>query len=72
MKAVGEHQAEAVEQGGLSGIGADHAANAQLTTRLLGQRQDHVGALDATQLVEDGARTVAQAGAGLPLLQGLP
>jgi hypothetical protein len=28
--------------------------------------------LDAAQLLEDGARTVAQAGARLPLLQGLP
>ncbi len=47
MKAVGELQAEAVEQGGLSGFGADHAADAQFTTRLLGQRQDYIGALDA-------------------------
>ena len=47
MKAVGEHQAEAVEQGALNGLGADHAADAQFTTRLLGQRQDYIGALDA-------------------------
>src|SRR5580704_2339957 len=72
VKAFGKFQAEAVEQGGLSGFGAHHAANAQLTARLIGQRQDHVRTLDAAQLLEDGARTVAQAGARLPLLQGLP
>jgi len=51
---------------------ADHAADAQLAARFIGQRQDHVGALDTAQLVEDGAWTVAQAGVRLPLLQGLP
>jgi hypothetical protein len=72
VKALRKGKAEAVEQGGLRGLGAHNAANVQLTARLFGQRQDHVGALDAAQLVEDGARTVAQAGASLPLLQGLP
>jgi hypothetical protein len=36
VKAFGKFQAEAVEQGGLSGFGAHHAANAQLTARLTG------------------------------------
>jgi len=72
VKALGELQAEALEQGGLGALGAHHAADAQLTVRLLGQGQHHVGTLDTAQLLQDSAWTVAQTGAGLPLLQGLP
>jgi hypothetical protein len=72
VKALGELQAEPLEQGCLGALGAHHAADAQLTAGLLGQRQDHIGTLDAAQLIQNGARTVAQAGTGLPLLQGLP
>ena len=72
MKALGEFQAEPRKQGCLRALGAHHAADAQLTAGLFGQWQDHIGALDAAQLLQDGAGTVAQAGAGLPLLQGLP
>jgi len=72
VKALGQGQAEAIEEGGLILIGTHHTAQAQLAARLIGQRQDHIGAEDVVQLVENRARTVAQAGPGLPLLQGLP
>lgn len=52
----------------MSGVGAYDAAEAEFPT-VLG-REDHVGALDAPEFVEDGARAVAQPGALLPLLQG--
>src|SRR6266478_3084781 len=69
---LGEAQAEAFEQGGLGAIGAYDAAQAQLALRGGGGRQHDVGAVDGGEFLEDGARTVAEAGAALPLLEGLP
>jgi uncharacterized DUF497 family protein len=43
-----------------------------LAAGIFRQRQHHVGALDATEFIEDGARAVTQAGTALPLLQRLP
>ena len=51
-------------------IRADDAAEAHLAAVRGGQHD--VGALDAAEFLEDGARAVAQVGAALPLLQGLP
>src|SRR6266852_4700928 len=68
----GQSETESIEQQRLGLVGSDHAANPQLVARLLGQWQHHVGALDASQFLEDGAWAVAQSGAALPLLQRLP
>jgi hypothetical protein len=58
--------------GGAYAVGPGHAADAQFVPRVLSQRQHHVGALDTTEFIQSGARTVAQSGAALPLLQGFP
>ena len=53
-------------------VGLGHAADAQFVPGVLSQRQHRVGALDTTEFIESDARTVAQSGAALPLLQGFP
>ena len=68
--ALGQTEAEAIEQRGLSGIGLSDAAQADLAVGC--GRQDDVVRLDAGELVEHGAREVAQAGALLPHLEALP
>jgi len=50
VEALGELQAEGLEQDGLGRFGAHHAADAQLTGGLLGQGQHHVGTLGAPQV----------------------
>src|SRR5712691_6191558 len=69
-EALGEVEAEPVEQGGLHGVRAHDAAEAKLSTILGGQHD--VGALNTAQFVEDRARTLPEAGQALPLLQRLP
>jgi hypothetical protein len=51
---------------------ADDAANVKLAIWLLGQRQDHVHALHATEFVEDRLRAVTQTCTALLLFEGLP
>ena len=68
--ALGQDDAEAVEKRGLGGVGLGDAAQADLTVG--GGRQHHVVRLDARELIEHGARGVAEAGAALPHLQRLP
>src|SRR5712692_11074111 len=55
-EALREVEAEAVEQGGLGGVRAHDAAEAEFTT--IRRRQYDVRALNATELIEDRARTV--------------
>jgi RNA polymerase sigma factor (sigma-70 family) len=69
-QALREVQAQAVQEPGLSGIGADHTAQTELAP--VGGGQHDVRALDAAEFLEDGAWAVTQARALLPLLQGFP
>jgi hypothetical protein len=69
-EALREVEAEAVEQGGLSGVRAHDAAEAEFTP--IRRRQDDVRALNATEFIEDRARTVPESGSTLPLLERLP
>src|SRR5712692_4401801 len=69
-EALGEFEAEAVEENGLRGVRAHDAAQAELVA-VLGRQHD-VGALDALELGEDRARTLPETRATLPLLQRLP
>src|SRR5574337_532037 len=48
------------------------AAQAQCARRLLSQGQHDIGAANALELFEQGARAVAEARLGLPLFQGFP
>ena len=68
--ALGQDDAEAIKERGLGGVGLGDAAQADIAVRLGGQ--DDVVGLDARELVEDGARGVAEAGALLPHFQALP
>jgi hypothetical protein len=67
-----EAEAEAVDERGLCAIGSHDAAQAEFSLRHRRGRQHDVGAVDGSEFLEDGSRTVAEAGAALPLLEGLP
>ena len=66
---LGQVEAEAVEERGLSGVGLGDAAQADLAVRCA--RQNDVMGLDAGKLFEDGPRRVAEARALLPHLEAL-
>src|SRR5262249_59164919 len=59
-----------VEQQGLRLSGSDYATDAQFASWIFCERQHHVGALDATEFIEDGARAVTQPGTTLRFLRG--
>src|SRR6516162_9830343 len=59
-----------IEKRGLGGIWMSNAAHAYLAVRR--GRQDDVVGLDAGELLENGTRRVAEAGAALPHLQAFP
>lgn len=61
---------QASEQDGLGGGRPHHAPQAEFTAVLGGEHD--VRALNTAQLLKNRARALAQAGAPLPLLQGLP
>ena len=65
--ALGQDDAEAVEQRGLGGVGLGDTAQADLAVRC--GRQHDIVRLDAGKLFEDRARRVAEAGALLPHLE---
>ena len=69
---MGELQPEPLEQQRLGSVRPHHTADAQFTLRSVSQRQDDIRALDAPQLVQDGARGSTEPGALLPLFEGLP
>ena len=71
-ESFGQAETEVFKQRCLSAIGANDAAQSQLAMRACCGWQDHVGAVDGAKFLEDGARTVAEAGTALPLLQRLP
>ena len=62
---LGEVQAESIQQGRLGGIGTDDAPQAELAA--IGGGQDHIGALDAAEFVQDRPWALPQAGPPLPL-----
>ena len=68
--ALGQDDAEAVEERGLSGVGLGDAAQADLAVGCC--RQDDVVRLNARELFEDRARGVSETGAALPHLEALP
>ena len=68
--ALGQADAEAVEERGLGGVGLGDATQSDLAVRC--GRQDDVVGLDAGKLFEDGPRRVAEARALLPHLEALP
>jgi hypothetical protein len=68
--ALGQDDAEAVEQRRLSRIGLGYASQADLAMRR--GRQHDVVRLDPRQLFENGTRRVSKAGALLPHLQAFP
>jgi hypothetical protein len=65
-----EFQTETSEESGLSRVGTYHAAKPEFATVL--RREHDVGALNATEFVQDGAGALPKAGPPLPLLEGLP
>src|SRR6266404_5440105 len=71
-EALREAQPEPIEQDRLGLVRTDHAAETERARRLSGERQHHVGALDASQFVEDRPWAVAEPGLRLPLLEGPP
>src|SRR2546427_3067739 len=72
QEALREAPPEPIEQDRLGLVRTDHAAETERARRLSGERQHHVGALDASQFVEDRPWAVAEPGLRLPLLEGLP
>jgi hypothetical protein len=65
-------ETEALEQDRLGAIGAHDAAQSQFAAGRRRRRRDDVGAGDVGEFLEERARTVAETGAVLPLLQRLP
>ena len=68
--ALGQDDAEASEEFRLGVVGLRDATQSDVAHR--GCRQNDVVGLDACQFLEDGPRRIAETGALLPHLQGLP
>ena len=68
--ALGQNDAEAVEECGLSGVWLGDAPQTDLSVSCGGQ--DDIVRGNARELFEDGARGVSEARAALPHLQALP
>ena len=68
--ALGQNEAEAIEERGLGGVGLSDAAQADLTVE--GGWQHDVMRLNAREFFEHGAGGVSETGAALPHLQALP
>jgi hypothetical protein len=68
-ESLGEPQPKPIEQDRLGLVRTDHAAETERARRRVGEGQHHVGALDASQFVEDSARAVTEPGLRLPLLE---
>src|SRR6266566_2054441 len=68
--ALGEHDAEALEERGLRRIGLGHATQADLS--VCRRWQDHIVRLDERELFEHGARGIAKPALLLPQLEGFP
>ena len=68
--ALGQDDAEAIEQSGLGGVGLGDAAQADLAVGC--GWQDDVVRLNACEFFEDGARRIAETCALLPHLEALP
>ena len=68
--ALGQDNAEAVEEGGLGNVGLRHAAQADLAVCC--GRQHDIVRLNASELLENGARRVSETGTLLPHLEAFP
>ena len=71
-ESFGQAETEALEQDRLGAVGTHDAAQSQFAGGRRSRRQDDVGAGDGGEFLEKGARTVAETGSALPLLQRLP
>jgi hypothetical protein len=69
-QALGQDDAEAVEESGLGGVWLGHAAQTNLAVR--DGWQDDILGLDAREFFQDGARGIAEACTLLPHLEALP
>src|SRR6266446_2381665 len=69
-QALREIEPEPIEEGGLRGVRAHDAAQAEFAA-VLGGKHD-IGALNAAQLIEDRPRALPEPGPPLPLLERFP